>query len=315
MSVLFVGVDVAKDWLDVHLLPTGIRQRFANTPEGHEQLLALLADQPLERVILEASGGYERLVAGTLLAAGLPAVVVNPRLVRDFAKALGKLAKTDRIDAEVLALFGERIQPQLRALPNEIERKLQETLARRGQLLGLRTMESNRLQQAHAPKVQASHRAVIRTLNEQLRQLDDELDDLVKTSPAWQEKVGRYQSTPGIGPQTARCLVAELPELGSCSRQEIASLVGLAPMNHDSGARQGKRSIAGGRPTVRKALYMAAVSAARCNPVIRQAYQRLRQGGKPFKVAIVACMRKLLIILNAMQRKGQSWQQFNPQTA
>lgn len=309
MADTFVGIDVAKDWLDVHRLPDAACHRFPNEPQGHQQLIQWLSGHQVQRIVLEASGGYERLVASTLVAAALPVVVVNPRPVRDFAKALGKLAKTDAIDAQVLACFAEKICPPLRPIPSQIEQQLRETLTRRSQLLGLRTMESNRLRQALARKVKDSLQAVLDLLDQQLKLIDSELDALLKASPAWQEKIDRYQSVPGIGPQTARCLVAELPELGACSRQQIVSLVGLAPLNRDSGTWRGQRSILGGRVSVRTALYMATLVATRFNPVIRAAYQRLRAAGKPFKVALVACMRKLLVILNAIARKNDTWKQ------
>lgn len=314
MSVNVVGIDVAKDGLDVHLLPSATSQRLTNDAQGHEQLVQLLKDQPVQRIVLEASGGYERVVASLLVAAGLPVVVVNPRQVRDFAKATGKLAKTDRIDAAILARFADAIRPELRPWPSENEQELRETLARRSQLVGLRTMESNRLKQARTKRVQDSLKAVLKTLDKQLDQLDDQLGRLIQASPAWQAKVDLYQSTPGIGPQTARCLVAELPELGSCTRQQIAALVGVAPMNRDSGTYRGQRMIVGGRASVRCALYMATFSAVRHNPLIKTAYQRFRAAGKPAKVALVACMRKFLVILNAMARKNQSWQEFHNQS-
>lgn len=315
MSVTVVGIDVAKDWLDVHFLPNAASQRLTNDSPGHEQLVQLLQGQPVERIVLEASGGYERVVVSLLVAAGLPVVVVNPRQVRDFAKATGKLAKTDRLDAAVLAHFAEVIRPELRPWPSDSEQELRETLARRSQLVGLRTMESNRLKQAQAKRVKDSLKAVLKTLDKQLEQIDDQLGGLIQASPAWQAKVDLYQSTPGIGPQTARCLVAELPELGTCTRQKIAALVGVAPLNRDSGTYRGQRMISGGRASVRCALYMATLSAVRYNPLIKTAYERLRAAGKPVKVALVACMRKFLVILNAMARKNQTWQEFHNQPA
>lgn len=315
MSVSVIGIDVAKDWLDVHLLPSDASQRFPNDASGHEQLVQLLHGQQVERIVLEASGGYERVVVSLLVAAGLPVVVVNPRQVRDFAKATGKLAKTDRLDAAVLAHFAAVIRPELRPWPSESEQELRETLTRRSQLVGLRTMESNRLKQAHTKRVKESLKAVLKTLDRQLEQIDDQLGGLIQASPAWQAKVELYQSTPGIGPQTARCLVAELPELGTCSRQAIAALVGVAPINRDSGMYRGQRMISGGRASVRCALYMATLSAVRHNPLLKAAYQRFRAAGKPVKVALVACMRKFLVILNAMARKNQTWQEFHNQPA
>jgi transposase len=270
-------------------------------------LIERLAALRVERIVLEATGGYERLVVTALMVAGLPVVVVNPRQVRDFAKALGKLAKTDRIDAEVLARFAVAVRPALRPLPDESEQKLRETLARRSQLMGMRTMELNRLQQAHASQVRRDVQAVVSFLDKRLRAIDKELDELIKGSPIWQKKVELLKTVPGIGEQTARTLIADLSELGSCSRQQIAALVGVAPLNRDSGTLRGRRMTWGGRRAVRQALYMATLVASRFNPVIRSHYERLRQAGKKAKVALVACMRKLLTTLNAMLREQKPW--------
>jgi len=307
MTAQFVGIDVSKEWLDVAFLE-GPSQRVSNDPQGLQALLKKFQDLVVERVVLEATGGYERLVVATLAAAELPVVVVNPRQVRDFAKATGKLAKTDRIDARVLAAFAHAVRPPVRELPGESGQKLQETLARRSQLIDMRTMESNRLKQARDKRVQADVQAVIAFLNKRLKDIDDDLDQLIRESPAWQEKVDLLKTVPGVGPQTARTLVAELPELGDCSRQAIAALVGVAPMNRDSGKQRGKRMIIGGRGRVRTALYMATLSATKHNPIIRHYYQKLRSAGKPFKVAMVASLRKLLTILNAIVREQKSWQ-------
>ena len=307
MTAWHVGIDVSKDWLDVHVLD-GTSQRFGNTPEGHRSLIALLNSQPIERVVLEATGGYERLLVAALVAAELPVVVTNPRQVRDFAKALGLLAKTDRIDAQVLARFAQAVQPPLRTIADEETLKLRELLARRAQLIEMRVMESNRLKQANASRVRSDLLSSIEFIDKRLKRLDDEIDEAIRRSPAWQDKVDLLLSVPGIGPQTARVLLVELPELGRCSRQQGAALVGLAPMNRDSGQFRGKRMIIGGRAVVRRALYMAALSASRSNPVIRKHYKKLCAAGKPFKVAIVACMRKLLTIVNAMIRNRQAWQ-------
>jgi transposase len=307
MNAQFVGIDVSKDWLDVARWEGPI-QRFSNDPQGVQSLLNDIQSLPLERIVLEATGGYERLTVATLAAAKLPVVVVNPRQVRDFAKATGKLAKTDRIDAQVLAHFAHAVQPPIREFPSECGQKLQETLLRRGQLIDMRTMESNRLKQARDKRVQADVQSVIDFLDKRLKDIDDDLDQLIRESPAWQEKVDLLKTVPGVGPQTARTLVAELPELGDCSRQAIAALVGVAPMNRDSGQQRGKRMIVGGRSRVRTALYMATLSATRHNPIIRDYYQKLRAAGKPFKVALVAALRKLLTILNAMIREKKSWQ-------
>jgi transposase len=260
-----------------------------------------------ERIVLEATGGYERLAAGELSLAGLPVVVVNPRQVRDFAKAIGKLAKTDEIDAAVLARFGQAVRPELRPLPDEAQQKLREILTRRSQLIQMRTAESNRLSQLTDKAMRKSVDYHLAFLAKQLAQLDKDLDRSIHDSPIWQDKVDLLQTVPGIGPQTARTLVAELSELGEASRQQLAALVGVAPMNRDSGTLRGKRTIIGGRPSVRTALYMATLSATQCNQVIRAHYTKLLRAGKAKKVALVACMRKLLGILSAMLRNHQPW--------
>jgi transposase len=313
MPVQFVGIDVSKDWLDVASLD-GAHERYSNDRQGVDAIVAWLQGSgDVQRVVLEASGGYERLVVAALLAARLPVSVVNPRQVRDFAKATGRLAKTDRIDARVLAEFGHAIRPPLRPFPDDSSQKLQETLARRGQLIEMRTMESNRFQQARDPRVKNDVRAVLQFLDQRLNDIDDDIDKLIQDSPAWQVKADLLKSVPGVGPQTARVLVAELQELGTCSRQSIAALVGVAPMNNDSGTHKGKRVILGGRASVRCALYMATLSAIRYNPIIRTYYQKLRDAGKPFKVAMIASLRKLLTILNAILREQKPWREI-PQT-
>lgn len=307
MTECYIGVDVSKDTLDVHRLGAG-SEALDNSPEGHQALVEQARMWNATRIVLEASGGYERPLVAALVVAKLPVAVINPRQVRDFAKALGKLAKTDRIDAEVLARFAQAVRPELRPLPNEVELRLKETLARRGQLLTMRTMELNRLQQAHVVNVQRDVKSVLEFLDKRIRRIDAEIDQLIQQSPAWQEKAELLKSVPGVGDQTARTLIAELPELGSGSRQQLATLVGLAPLNRDSGKHRGQRRIFGGRAHVRQALYMATLSAIRCNPPIRAYYQRLRQAGKQYKIAAIACARKLLTILNAMVRNQQRWQ-------
>lgn len=304
-----VGIDVSKHRLDIaHLhgdasLPTSVE----NTPEGHAALVDILCQNPPRLIVLEATGGYQRAVVAALAAAGLPVVVANPRQVRDFARGLGVLAKTDAIDAMVLARFAEKIDPPVRNLPDEAAQALADLLARRRQLVELRTAEKNRLQQASAPRIKASIRAVLTTLDAQIAALDDDLDGHIRRSPVWRAKENLLLGVPGVGAQTARTLLACLPELGTISRQAIAALVGVAPINRDSGAMRGQRTTWGGRKVVRSTLYMATLVASRHNPVIRAQYQRLLAAGKPKKVALVACMRKLLTILNAMLRTGQPW--------
>jgi len=259
-----------------------------------------------QRVVLEATGGYERPIVATL-ACQEPVVVVNPKQVRNFAKALGQLAKTDAIDAKILARFAADIKPDIRPLPDEKALDLQEKLARRRQLVQMRTAESNRLGQTFSPTVHASIEGMLNTIDQQIKDLDDDLHQAIKASPAWQAKVDLLKAVPGIGDQTARCLIAQLPELGQCSRGQIAALVGVAPINRDSGAMRGRRTIGGGRASVRCALYMATLVATRYNPKIKAYYQRLVASGKKKKVALIAAMRKLLVILNAMLRDRKTW--------
>jgi len=305
METVFVGIDVSKAQLDV-ALPDGT-QVWPNDPDGHQQLVEQLGKWPLQMVVLEATGGYERAITAELAAAGLPVVVVNPRQVRDFARATGRLAKTDQIDAAVLAEFGRAVRPEQRPLPDAETEKLREKLARRRQLVQMLSAESNRLQQAHEASVRKSIRHVQQTLTKQLAHIDEDLQQTIQQTPAWREKENLLRSVPGIGPQTALSLLVELPELGSCSRQQIAALVGVAPLNRDSGKFRGRRTTWGGRATVRKALYMATLVATRYNPRIRNHYQRLLKAGKRKKVALVACMRKLLCILNALLRDQKPW--------
>jgi len=307
---MFVGIDVAQRELVVSVLPPGETWSVGNDDTGLKDLVARLAALTPTRVVLEATGGYEVLCAAALAAAALPVVVVNPRHVRDFAKATGQLAKTDRVDARLLALFAERIRPDVRPVPDPAARELEELLTRRRQLLEMRQAERNRLAQAigrrqhHLRKSLKKH---IAFLERELAIADSDLGTMVRASPAWRERDDLLQSAPGIGPVVARTLLAELPELGRLNRRAIAKLVGIAPMSRDSGRWRGQRSIQGGRATVRAAMYMATLVATRANPVIRAFYQRLLALGKPKKVALIACMRKLLTILNHMLRTGQPW--------
>jgi transposase len=306
----FVGIDVAKETLDVHVLGAWA-ERFDDSVEGLQEVKRRLAELSPERIVMEATGGYERLAASELSLAGLPVVVVNPRQARDFAKAIGKLAKSDEIDAEVLARFGQAVRPELRPLPDETQHRLREILTRRSQLIQMRTAESNRLSQLTDKTMRKSVEYHLSFLRKQLDQLEKDLDRMIRQSPIWQAKADLLQTVPGIGPQTARTLVAELSELGAGSRQQIAALVGVAPMNRDSGTLRGKRVTTGGRAAVRTALYMATLTATQHNEVIREHYAKLLRAGKAKKLALVACMRKLLGILNAMLRNHQPW---NPPT-
>lgn len=302
-----VGIDVSKATLDLAGVPNTAARSFANAPEGHAQIVALLRQAPPQLIVLEATGNYEAPLVAALVDAQLPVVVVNPRQVRDFAKALGRLAKTDRIDADVLVRFGQAVRPELRPVPDVQMRLLRELLARRSQLVQMRVAENNRLGTVQGKRACKSIKHLIEVLDKELKKLDQDVDQLIRECPAWKEKEDLLTTVPGVGEQTARKLVADVPELGSCSRQQICALVGVAPFNNDSGQFRGQRTIRGGRSEVRKLLYMATLVATRCNPVIQAHYKRLLAAGKRKKVALVACMRKLLTILNAMVRKRQTW--------
>lgn len=308
---MIVGIDVAKDELVVATGSGGEVVTQRNDEGGVRTLVQHLSALAPELVVLEATGGYELLSVAALAAANLPVVVVNPRQVRDFAKATGQLAKTDRIDARVLALFGERVRPPVRALPDDATRALEGVLTRRRQLLEMRTAESNRLAQLFGRgqrPVKQSLKKHIAFLDRELATTNTEVGRMIRESPVWRERDDLLQSVPGIGPVVARTLLAELPELGQLNRRAIAKLVGVAPLNRDSGTWRGHRTIHSGRAPVRAAVYMAALVATRCNPVIKAFYHRLLAAGKPKKVALVACIRKLLTIVNHMLRTGQRWQ-------
>jgi transposase len=303
----FIGIDVAKAQLEFACRPSGETGTVANDDEGIRTLVDRGQALSPTLIVLEATGGYETAVVAALAAAGLPVVVANPRQVRDFAKAMGQLAKTDALDAQVLALFAERVQPAPRPLPDDALQALDALLTRRRQLVEMLTAERNRLFVARPP-VRRDLQQHIRFLERRLREADDDLHTAVKASPAWRVKDDLLQSVPGVGRVVSLTLLAELPELGRLSHKEIAALVGVAPLNRDSGTLRGKRLVYGGRAPVRAVLYMAALVASKCNPVIRAFYQRLRAAGKPAKVALTACMRKLLIILNAIARSEAPWQ-------
>ena len=305
----FAGIDVSKDTLEVALVRGAEETAWEvpNSPAGWAELVAACTERSVDRIVLEASGGYERRAVAELLTKRMPVVVINPRQARDFAKATGRLAKTDRLDAIGLARFAEAIRPPIRAMPDEKTVELQEKMARHRQLVQMHTAEMNRLAQAQSKPVQKSIQAVVKIIEQQLEAIDRDIDQRIEECPAWQDKDRLLQSVPGIGSTTARMLLCGVPELGRCSRQEIAFLVGLAPLNRDSGKWRGTRSIFGGRGHVRQALYMATLTATRCNPVIREHYQHLLGLGKKKKVALVACVRKLLCILNAMIRDQETW--------
>lgn len=311
---IFVGIDVSKAHLDVAVLPQKGRCRLPNDDAGFAELITWLGDPTGTLVVLEATGGYQMAAVAALAMAGFDVVVANPRQVREHARSRGRLAKTDRLDAEAIADFAERNRPPVRPLPDEQTRLLQALMARRRQLLQMLTMEKNRLQQAPAALVKPITKH-IQYLKKELKQLDDDLDDQVRQSDLWREKDQLLRSVPGVADVTSRTLLAELPELGQVNNKQIAALAGLAPLNRDSGQCQGPRSIWGGRASVRTALYMAIVSAIRHNPIIRTYYLGLKARGKKPKVAMVACMRKLLVILNTMLKERQPWQPRLPQTA
>lgn len=304
----FIGIDVSKSALDVAAHASGARLQTENSEQGLKQLCEQLVALAPELVVMEASGGYERLCAAALAHAGLPVAVVNARQVRAFALATGVLAKSDAVDARVLAHFAAAVRPAVRPLPDEQRQALDELMGRRRQLVGMLVMEKNRLAQARDRRVRRDIQSLVTVLEKRISGCDGELQRLIQASPLWREKEDLLRSFQGIGPVSARTLLIELPELGTLDRKQIAALVGLAPIARDSGKRHGRRSIWGGRGQVRAILYMATITAMRVNAQIRTFYERLRQAGKPFKVAIVACMRKLLTILNAMMRTQTRWQ-------
>lgn len=304
---MFVGIDVSKQRLDVHVRPSGEQWSVDNDSKGHARLVEKLAALTPTLVVLEASGGYQAAAAAELAANKLAVAIVNPRQVRDFAKATGRLAKTDVLDAAVLAHFAEAVRPEPRAMPDEMTVALHALVTRRRQLIDMRTAESNRLETCHVEQVRRNIKKMIRTLDKQIDNVDDDLDTTIRNSPVWRERENLLSTVIGVGSTTARTLLTHLPELGRLNRRSIAALVGLAPFNDDSGQRFGKRSIRGGRAEVRSVLYMATVTAIRWNPQIQPVYQRLLAAGKKPKVALIACARKLLTILNAMMRTNQSW--------
>ncbi len=304
MGGVNAAIDVGKHQLEIVLGSAGEHWVEANEPRAIKRLSQRLAAAGCERVLLEG-GSYQNLLVAGLRAAELPVVMVNPRRVREFAKSIGRLAKTDRLDARVLALYGERIAPPVRELPDEQSQTLRALWVRREQLIEMLVMEQNRLE--HAP--QALHhrlRAHIDYLRKELKQADDDLDRTVRNSPLW-EQYEVLRSVPGVGPILSVALLADLPELGRLNRREVAALAGVAPFNQDSGSVRGQRKIEGGRGRLRRVLYIATLAAVRCNPLLKPFFQRLRAAGKPHKVALVATMRRLLLILNAMLKSNTAW--------
>jgi transposase len=303
---VYVGLDVAKAHIEAAVWPEPRAWRVAHTESALAELVGQIRALQPALVVLEATGGYETTLAGLLVTAGCPVAVVNPRQVRDFAKAVGQLAKTDTIDAHVLALFAARIQPPPRPWPDAATQDLTALVGRRRQVIEMLGAERNRLAVARSP-LRRALRDHIRWLERQLAALDAEIAALIRASPAWRDRDDLLRTVPGIGPQTASLLITQLPELGRLTRQQIAALVGVAPFNRDSGRLRGRRVTFGGRAPVRAGLYMAALVATQHNPVLRAFYHRLLAAGKPKKLALVACMRKLLTILNAMVAHHQPW--------
>jgi len=314
----FVGIDVAKDRLDVHLRPTGESFTVARDGEALATLVERLRALAPTLVVMEATGGYETVVASALGAAQLPLAVVNPRQIRDFARATGRLAKTDRLDAAAIAHFAEAIRPPVRPIADAEAQALGELVARRRQVIEMIVAEGNRRRRANQRRVVRAIERHLALLQSELSELDGDIDEAIRNTPAWQEDADLLKSVPGVGPATLRTLIAELPELGHLTRRKIAALVGVAPVNRDSGTLRGRRTIPtdqvrglkayGGRAPVRAGLYMATLVASRANPVIAAHYKKLRAAGKTGKQALTACMRKLIVILNAILRDRKPWQ-------
>ena len=308
---VFVGIDVSKEWFDVAVCPGDERWRGSQDEAGVAALTDRLLQLRPRLVIMEASGGYERLITAVLGAAGLPVAVVNPRQVRDFARSMGRLAKTDRIDAEVIAHFGQAADVEPRPLASEDALELEALVTRRRQIVRMRAAEQVRRQQT-LPVVQVRIDRVLALLKQELKEIDNDLSKRLRETPIWREREELLRSVPGVGPTLTFTLVAEMPEMGTLTRRQIAALVGVAPLARDSGKHRGARTCWGGRANVRAALYMPTLAAVRCNPVLRAFHDRLVEAGKPKKVVLTACMRKLLTILNAMVKHNTRW---NPQYA
>jgi transposase len=306
VAEIFVGIDISKSWLDIAVHEREEVFRVGNDDEGIVKLVKWMKEMKPELIVLEPTGGFEMLVVAELTHAGLPVVVVNAKRVRDFARATGRLAKTDKLDAKVLAHFAKAIRPAVRGLRSAEEEQLTALLTRRRQILNMLTVEKNRLVTVRA-KMRTDIEVHIHWLSSNLQELNEEIETILATSPIWKEKDAILQSVPGVGPVTSATMLGMLPELGKLNRQEIAALVGVAPVNRDSGRKHGKRRVYGGRADVRSVLYMAALAAKKFNPVIRKFYERLINQGKEKKVALTACMRKLLVILNVMMRTNQPW--------
>jgi transposase len=304
---VFVGIDIAKKHLDVCLVPPRRSFQLPHTEQGLKELIAELLQISPTLIVVEATGGYERRLAAELLQAGLMLAVVNPARVRHLAKAHGTLAKNDRIDAFNLAQFAEIVRPVPRHKTSQKQHELNDLVARRRQLVEMIVMEDNRLEKLPALRVKQSIEKIILVLQQQRQEIDDQIAEYLRSDDEWNGKIRQLQSVPGVGAVTAATLVAELPELGKLNRREIAALAGLAPFDADSGAWHGRRFIRGGRKSVRVALHMATLTATRCNPLIKPYYKRLIAQGKSFRCAMVACARKLLILLNTLLKENRSW--------
>ena len=303
----FIGIDISKNFFDVDSSSQEVRGRFDNTSEGHHRFLEALPEPKTCLIVIEATGAYQRALVADLVTAGHLVAVVNPRQVRDFAKGIGILAKTDRIDAAVIARFGRDVKPRPLAETHEKQGELEQLAARRRQLIQLRTSEKNRLGTVSLKEVRKSIQSVIDSVNKELKRIEKQILELVESDDDWKAKSDLVQTAPGIGRVNAITMVADVPELGRLNRQQISALVGLAPFANDSGEQKGKRHIRGGRSAVRAALYMAALSARTHNPVIRRFAERLEAQGKLPKVILTACMRKLLVILNTMVKNNTHW--------
>jgi transposase len=308
MGQTFIGIDVSKDHLDVHVFPSEDSFAVARDSEGLATLIERLRPLAVDLAVLEATGGFEQIVAAALVAGRIPLAVVNPRQIRDFARATGKLAKTDALDAKAIANFAAKVQPEPRPVPDEQARALGELVTRRRQVIDMMTAERNRRRQLTSRRLLKSVERLLAALQKELTELEREVGDGIRGTPAWRERDELLRSVPGIGNVVARTLIADLPELGRLDRKQIAALVGVAPLNRDSGKMRGKRITWGGRAKVRSVLYMAALVASRHNPVLSAFYQRLIAAGKARKLALTAVMRKLLTILNAMARDNKRWQ-------
>jgi len=313
MKELHVGIDVSKKFFDLHILENRKDLHYEYTDQGVKQCVDKLKEEEakagveVELVVMEATGGYELLLAGELQAAGLPVAVINPRRIRDFARAAGKLAKTDKIDAQIIAAFGATMKPPADELVDQNTRKLRSLVARRHQLIGIRVAETNRTEHAHEKVVAESIEAIVEAVQREIVEIEKKISNHIERQPELQEKAELLKSVPGIGETTASMLITELPELGRANRQEIAALVGVAPMNRDSGLHRGKRMTGGGRCAVRTRLYMSVIVATKHNPVIEKFYNHLLAQGKAKMTALVAAMRKLLVIMNSMLKNNQPW--------